>query len=414
MGVWSSCLNRETFMNNLKKDTFTQVKSFQEKLLGLKKSLLWWVTAELTERCNFNCRHCYINRPAGDQLARQQELKTEEWKEFLQEAASLGCLTVRFTGGEPLLREDFEEIYQFTRRLGMRVSLSTNASLITSPLAALFKKIPPLEEIEITIYGLSERTYEEVTRVVGSYQAVQAGLAYLRENKIRFSLSGIVLPATLPELDRFKKWAQEMDASGAPPALVFSLDLRARRDSEQRNQEIARLRLPPEKYVQLIAQERELYNQTMKEFVHRFLGPRGTKLFTCGAGQGIAALDSYGQLQPCLLLRHPRLVYPWRQERNLKKAMMDFFPSLREMEAENDEYLKKCARCFISGLCEQCPARSWMESGTLDTPIDYYCQVAHAQARQLGLLSPGEKGWQVKDWSRRLKKVENLLTSGVK
>ncbi|HHF42566.1 MAG TPA: radical SAM protein, partial [Candidatus Aminicenantes bacterium] len=356
----------------------------------------------------------YINRPAGDQLARQQELKTEEWKEFLQEAASLGCLTVRFTGGEPLLREDFEEIYQFTRRLGMRVSLSTNASLITSPLAALFKKIPPLEEIEITIYGLSERTYEEVTRVVGSYQAMQAGLAYLRENKIRFSLRGIVLPATLPELDRFKKWAQEMDASGAPPALVFSLDLRARRDSEQRNQEIARLRLPPEKYVQLIAQERELYNQTMKEFVHRFLGPRGTKLFTCGAGQGIAALDSYGQLQPCLLLRHPRLVYPWRQERNLKKAMMDFFPSLREMEAENDEYLKKCARCFISGLCEQCPARSWMESGTLDTPIDYYCQVAHAQARQLGLLSPGEKGWQVKDWSRRLKKVENLLTSGVK
>ena len=59
---------------------------------------------ELTERCNNNCIHCYINLPADDRSAMEKELSTEELKEILKEAATLDYLTVRFTGGEPLLR----------------------------------------------------------------------------------------------------------------------------------------------------------------------------------------------------------------------------------------------------------------------------------------------------------------------
>jgi|Deesub1362B_J571_1020462.scaffolds.fasta_scaffold00002_749 radical SAM protein with 4Fe4S-binding SPASM domain len=397
-----------------KEASYSQIQAYEENPVWSNKALLRWITGELTERCNFNCIHCYINRPADDRKAQQKELTTEEWKEFLQEAASLGCLTVKFTGGEPLLREDFEELYLFSRRLGMKVSILTNGSLITPRLVSLFKKIPPLDEIEISVYGLNEKTYEEVTRVPGSYQAVQAGLAYLKEQKIRFVVKGVVLPPTLPELTSFRKWAQEIASLDNPPAMVFSLDLRARRDSPIRNQEISGLRLPPEKYAQLIAQEEELYYRTMREFTQHFLGPRGAKLFTCGAGQGIAALDSYGHLQPCLLLRHPQVVYPWREKKGLKKAMTEFFPSVLEMEAENYEYLERCARCFLLGICEQCPARSWMENGTLDTPIEYYCQVTHAQARNLGLIEEGEKGWTVKDWSNRLDKVSELLSIKIK
>ena len=84
---------------------------------------------ELTERCNNNCIHCCINLPVDDKEAQSQELTTAEWKSLLEEAASLGCLSVRFTGGEPLLREDFEELYLVARRLGLKVLLFTNATL---------------------------------------------------------------------------------------------------------------------------------------------------------------------------------------------------------------------------------------------------------------------------------------------
>ena len=82
------------------------------------RPLLGRLDMELTERCNNNCIHCYINLPADDPC-KARELSAEKIKAILSEAASLGCLTVRFTGGEPLLRNDFQEIYLFARRLGL-------------------------------------------------------------------------------------------------------------------------------------------------------------------------------------------------------------------------------------------------------------------------------------------------------
>ena len=74
---------------------------------------------ELTERCDNDCIHCCINLPAGDAAARAREMTTAQVEDVLRQAADLGCLQVRFTGGEPLLRPDFEELYLFARRLGL-------------------------------------------------------------------------------------------------------------------------------------------------------------------------------------------------------------------------------------------------------------------------------------------------------
>ena len=74
---------------------------------------------------------------------------------------------------------------------------------------------------------------------------------------------------------------------------------------------------------------------------------------------------------------------------------------MRETKATNPDYLARCAGCILKGFCEQCPARSWSEHGTLDTPVEYLCEVAHVQARYLGWLREGERAWEVKDgWDR--------------
>ncbi len=108
-----------------------------------KHPLLGQLDIELTERCNNNCIHCCINLPEHDAAARSCEMSTEFVKDIIQQAADLGCLTVRFTGGEPLLREDLPELYVFTRKLGMQVILFTNARLITRELVELLAKMPP-------------------------------------------------------------------------------------------------------------------------------------------------------------------------------------------------------------------------------------------------------------------------------
>jgi len=358
---------------------------------------------ELTERCNNNCIHCYNNLPAGDPETKHKELSTEEIKEILKQAASLGCLTVRYTGGEPLLREDFEELYIFARKLGLKVLIFTNATLITPKLADLFVRMPPLENMEITVYGLKRESYEAITRNPGSFDAAWQGIRLLQEKKVPFVVKSTILPPNRSELEEFEAWASKIPWMQTPPSYSMFFDLRCRRDSENKNCYIKKLRISPEEGLSIITRRHEEYLKEMKQFCSKFLAPPSVKLFSCGAGIGGGCVDAYGYFQVCMMLRHPATVYNLKNG-SLKHAMTDFSHKVRKMKAKNSDYLNRCAYCFLKGLCEQCPAKSWMEYGTLDTPVDYFCEIAHFQARYLGLLRKGERAWMIKNWKQRIKK----------
>ncbi|MFC1857290.1 radical SAM protein [Thermodesulfobacteriota bacterium] len=361
---------------------------------------------ELTERCNNNCIHCYINLPAEDITAKSRELSTEEIKETLQDAASLGCFTVRFTGGEPLLREDFEDLYIFARRQGLKVLLFTNATLITPHLAELFYQIPPLVEIEITVYGMRKKSYEAVTRVSGSYEAARQGINLLLEKKVPFVVKSALLPPNRYEMENFEAWASTIPWMEKPPSYTIFFDLRCRRDSQEKNRLIKSLRSSPGDGLGILARRQKEYFKEMKEFCSKFISPPGENLFSCGAGVGSGCVDAYGYFQSCILLRHPDTTYNIKNG-SLQEALVRFFPKMREIKTSNPAYLDRCGRCFLKGLCEQCPAKSWMEHGTLDTPVEYLCEIAHAQAKYSGLLAKDEKAWDVRDWRQRIRRFSD-------
>lgn len=371
-----------------------------------KPPFLCRLDIELTERCNNNCVHCCINLPVDDLVARRRELSTEDVKAILKEAVYLGCMSVKFTGGEPLLREDFEELYIFARRLGLKVLLFTNATLITTHLAGLFKKMPPLEKIEVTVYGMKKNSYEAVTRIAGSYEAAWRGINLLLEKKIPFVVKGALLPQNKEEIEEFESWAATIPWMDKPLSYSMFFDLRCRHDG-QKNELIKKLRLTPEEGLKIITRQGNRYLKQMKEFCSKFMRPAGEKLFSCGSGVGGGCVDPYGNFQPCLELRHPDTVYGLR-DGSLKDALANFFPKIREIKATNPDYLKRCAKCFLKGFCDQCPAKSWVEHGTLDTPVEYLCEVAHTQARYLKLIDDGENAWEVEDWRERVRKFTQI------
>ncbi|MCM8781943.1 MAG: radical SAM protein [Candidatus Omnitrophica bacterium] len=366
-----------------------------------KTPLLVHLDIELTERCNNNCSHCCINLPADDANAKAKELTTEEIKDILKEAVSLGCLTVRFTGGEPLLREDFEELYVFVRKLGLKVLIFTNATLITKKIAELFSHILPLEKIEVSVYGMKRSSYEAVTRTAGSYEAAWQGINLLLEYKIPFVVKSAYLPPNKDEIDEFEKWSKTIPWMDKLPSYSMFFDLRCRRNGEDKNELIKKLRVSPQEGLKILSRHKEIYLKEMQEFCSKFMHPSADKLFSCGAGIGGGCVDAYGNFQACMMLRHPDCVYNLKNG-SLKDALENFFPKLREIKTTNPEYLKRCARCFLKGLCKQCPAKSWMEYGTLDTPVEYFCEVAHTEAGYLGLIKENERAWEVQDWKERI------------
>lgn len=261
---------------------------------------------ELTERCDNNCVHCCINLPAGDEGARARELTTEQVKNLVRQAADLGCLQVRYTGGEPLLRPDFEELYLFARRLGLKVLLFTNARHVTPGLADLFARVPPLVAIEVTVYGLAAASYEGVSRSPGSYAQFRRGVELLLDRRVPFVVKSPVLPQNRDELGEFEAWAATLPWMTKPPGHSLFFDLRNRRDDPERNLRIAALRLTPDEGVAVLARDEAKYRKGMAEFGGKFMGPPGDALFRCGAGKGLT-IDAYGRGQPCMGIRAPEL-----------------------------------------------------------------------------------------------------------
>ena len=362
--------------------------------------LLADLDVELTERCNNDCIHCWINRPATDEAAQKRELSTAALEAILSEAASLGALSVRFTGGEPLLREDFAEIYLKARRLGLKVTLATNARRMTPALADLLARIPPRAPVEVTVYGMTQASYEAVSRTPGSFAQFQRGLGLLVARRIPLRVHGVHLPQNREDQEAFESWAATIPGMDRWLGEVVFFDLRARRDDPARSRQIAELRLDPRESVEVLRRGGEEYVRDAIRVCSRFMGPRGDRLFACGAGERVC-VDAYGTLQPCLALRHPETVYDLKAG-SLEDALRFFFPRLRRARAADPDYLARCGRCLLHRFCDQCPAKSWTEHGTLDTPVQYLCDVAHARARDLGLLGQSECGWEVDDWRKRL------------
>ena len=414
-----------------------RLKPHEYRIWQGNQPLLGQLDIELTERCNNNCIHCCINLPEDDAAARSREMDTAFVKDILTQADDLGCLTVRFTGGEPLLREDLAELYEFARRLGMQVILFTNARLITPELAALLARIPPGRVVEVSVYGMSPGSYDRVAGRKGAFVEFRRGVELLLQHNVPFIVKGPMLPFLKDELAEFETWAQTIPRMDQTPGYSMNFDLRSRRDDPAKNVRIAKLRATPEETVAMMSRN-PLYLRDMKQFCGKFMGPPGDKLFSCGAGHG-TCIDAYGKAQMCMGLRDPGTVYDLRnglakkqvmnqgvtaepplkespdrsqsagsehRQSLLRFALTEYFPRLRELRATNPEYLNRCGRCFLKGLCDQCPAKSWVEHGTLDTPVEYLCTVAHAQGRYLGLIAEGENAWEVVDGQERIKRFK--------
>jgi pyrroloquinoline quinone biosynthesis protein E len=106
-----------------------------------------WLVLELTYRCPLACPWC--SNPV-DYGRYGNELATEEWKRVLREGRELGALQLGFTGGEPMLRKDVEELVGEAHRLGYYTNLITSGiGLSETRLAAL--KRAGLNQIQLSI-----------------------------------------------------------------------------------------------------------------------------------------------------------------------------------------------------------------------------------------------------------------------
>lgn len=345
------------------------------------------VSLEITARCNNDCRHCYINLPAADSQAKAEELSLDEILHIAEQAVGLGAMWCLVTGGEPLLRPDFPEIYLGLKRKGLLVSVFTNATLIREEHIRLFKQYPP-RDLEVTVYGVTEATYEAVTRRSGSFAGFQRGLRLLLENGLPINLKAMALRSNLHELPEIADFCRRHTTGH----YRFDPFLHLRYDRNlQRNSQILEERLTPDQIVLLEQSDPERFTAMQNqcdELVQRENKHIGCDhLFHCGAGAGGFSVSYDGVFRLCDSLWTPGTTCDLRKG-TLRQAWFDFVPRVLDLRSHNPAFLQTCRVCPIINLCLFCPAHTHLETGEMDGETPYFCEVAHARA---GMLEESKK-----------------------
>ncbi|MFC1948015.1 radical SAM protein [Chloroflexota bacterium] len=336
---------------------------------------------DITYRCNNTCMHCWLWQP-NDARQVQEELTTEEIQHIVDESRRMGCQAWSISGGEPMLRPDFLEIFDYVTRKSVHYSLNTNGTLITSQIACSMKR--PGNKM-VALYGATAEVHDRVTRNPGSFEATMRGFAYLKEAGAGFTVQIIPMAANYHQYSRMLELARSL----SPDYRVGSpwLFLSACR-SDARNREIARQRLKPADVIVLDEPDSpfnvldlDVYDGTVRETLPYQAAEKDDRIFAaCIAARRDFHIDPYGKMTFCCFIKDPALRYNLRQG-SFREAWDDFIPSLADKVRGGQEYLENCGSCSLRQDCHWCGVYGYLEHGRFSAKVDYLCQVAEEAHR---------------------------------
>ncbi len=334
---------------------------------------------ELTHRCNLACTHCYVNLPAADRGAQVREMTTAQVCKLIDELADLGTLSLTLTGGEPLLRPDFPEIYRHAHQKGIMVVVYSNATLITSKIIDLFTEMPP-KKVDITQYGYTAETYDKVTDAGdGQYWRFRRGLDRLRKAGITVALKTVAIRSNVHEVFEIKKFAER-------EGLKFRMDpvICPRIDGGKGP---LKERLSPAEVAELENRDDKARDQ-YKQFYDREIGevPETDALYQCGAGSNFL-IDPYGRLHMCELSR--RLSFDVLTH-GFAKGWFEAVPEQKKRKRPHNE---GCGSCSTHAGCSNCVGMAELEGLIPADGNSYFCSVTDERNRvHYGEARPEPRG----------------------
>lgn len=278
------------------------------------------VMFELTYRCNFKCKHCYVPPRCAEEYARR-EIKTKHVFSILGQLKDAGCFYLGFTGGEPLLRKDFLRILKNAKKRGFEVIIYSNGSLIDKNMAARFGDLG-VNKVDITIPGMSRNVFERITQAPGARKKVFQAIELLHKNRVPLGFKTCLLKDNGAEIKDIQHFARFLKA---PHRLDTGL-------------------LPR-------------WDGSKEPFAYRVEGSQDTGhraqdtghrlALACGIGRTQAAITPAGELKICVMIDRPK------------------YDILDGTFAGSWEKLKAYVRCHDKAGDLQCPEREADGRGVL-------------------------------------------------
>ena len=341
-----------------------EIKSFNDKSL---KKFPGSAVFEITPYCNFKCKHCYVNTRIVPSLCDNRPVfSLDEYKNIIDQLEQLGVIFLNLTGGEPLLRNDFFEIWKYAYNKGIKLSVFTNASLINENHISLFKNYPG--HIQISLYGYKKETYFNLTGVEIK-EKVYDSINLLINNNIKFHISYIANKLTIDDLNDAKKFFLEK----APFTTYSIIDPHFNEYLYSKD-----IRLPIDTTVELILEENK---EELQKIIDRSNGKkRGEKFYTCQNSLKGIYITPYLEYSFCSYGRNIL---------SLDLRKLSVAECITSMKQTTDNQKKEfaasvnCQKCQASIFCLSCPASAKVFKNDMRSKVDYYCIIAHKLYQKL-------------------------------
>ena len=302
-----------------------------------------------------------------------KELNTQQWIELARQVADAGTVNLLITGGEPMVRKDFCQIYREIYQMGFIITLYTNATLVTDEIMQTLKKYPP-HRIGITLYGASDETYQKVCGA-RCFKRVLEGSRKLATLPSVIEFRTTLIKDNLGDLESIEELVRrEFGTDVTHTDTVF----RSVRDGCSN---VESCRLSPEEMVDLtlkrmvekvrgylsdtILQNVEFYLK--KERAHCITGNTRYSLLGCSSGMDSYTITWDGKLIGCQLLD---TFYTDAVKKGFIKAWEEY-----PLEVKLPPLNEECRQCSLAATCKSCPAIRIAECGNMEGIPKYFCEI---------------------------------------
>ncbi len=308
-------------------------------------------TIELTPFCNFSCLMCYV-RLTAEQAKKQGEMLTKEQiLEVARQAKDMGTLYLTLTGGEPLSRPDFWEIYSELNKMGFLISILSNGSLIDEAAMEKFNEYGMPYSAKITLYGASDDTYKNVCNCNYGFTKTEKAVKLLKNAGVPLYLTATIVRENAEDLPLMNKLSREWGVPLVPTASV----VKSARGAEN-SAETSRFKF-----------EEFAHKLTLEQLEKNKIPERESPFAWCSGYKTSFWLTWNGHLQLCAFMNAPYT----KLENGLKSAWDELNIKL---EALKDP--KECEECEYSEFCQRCPGMMCAESGNAEKISDSVCNTA--------------------------------------
>ena len=338
-------------------------------------------TFELTARCNFNCPACYIHQP-NVPAQPERELSAAQWLQIGKEAADAGTVFLLLTGGEPLLRPDFAEIYTGLKKLGLMISINTNGSLLEGDVAALLERNPPMR-LNVSLYADSEAGYCAACGAAAFHRVV-SNIRRMRDSGVEIKLNVSFSQANADCAQRLSALIRELGLHCQTTTYMYP-PVRATCDTTMDNP----ARLSPQDAAKLRIQWDLLQKKNERLKLSAALldqlssppcddGDLPAEGVRCRAGHTSYWIDAEGRMLMCGMIPVECGSVP-------KEGFDQCWQNVRTM-TKTIRMPNQCVACSLRPVCCVCPAACRAETGDFQKAPAYLCAMSREIALQLTRL----------------------------